>query len=70
MKVCIMAVRRERLGWWVISIVSFEEGLRGDVVSVLLLLLGRLEGLSRFDMVVVALERCASSVSCIFVSLS
>ena len=58
----------ERLGWWVISIVSFVERLRGDVVSVLLLLLGRLEGVSRCDIAGVALERCAFLVSSIFVS--
>jgi hypothetical protein len=68
MKACTRAVRMERLGWWVISIVSFVEGLRGDVVSVLLLLLGRLEDVSRCDVVVVALERCAFLVSSIFVS--
>ena len=67
MKVCMRAVRMERLGWWVISIVSFVERLRGDVVSVLLLLLGRLEGVSRCDIAGVALERCAFLVSSIFV---
>ena len=63
MKVCMMVVRMERLGWWVISIVSFVRGLSGDVVSVLGL--GILEGVSRCDIVVVALERCAFLVSSI-----
>ena len=63
MKVCIRVVRRERLVWWVISIVSLVEGLRGDVVSavvlglrgvvVSVLSLGRLEGGSRWDVIVV-----------------
>lgn len=58
--------------WWEISIVFVVAvlvgwGSRGDVVSVLSLLLGRLEGVSRYDVViVVALEECASLVSSIF----
>ena len=77
MKVCIIAVRRERFVWWVISIVSLVEGLRGDVVSavvlglrgvvVSVLSLGRLEGGSRWDDgVAVVLEEYESLVSSIF----
>lgn len=65
MKVCIIAVRRERLRRWSISIVSLVVvvvvwGLRGVVVSVLGF--GRLEGVSRWDVVVVVVSDCESLV--------
>jgi hypothetical protein len=66
MKVCMRVVRRERFVRWVISIVVVVvvvvvavvvvvgSGLRGEVVSVLGL--GRLEGVSRWDIGVVVEE--------------
>lgn len=72
MKVCIRVVRRERLVRWVISmvfvvvvVVVVGWGLRGEVVSVLGL--GRLEGVSRWDPMVVVVSEGVSLVSSIFV---
>lgn len=63
MRVCIRAVRKERSVRWVISIVLVVV-VWGDVVSLvsMLLLLGRLEGVSSCETRVVLVE-CESLVS-------